>query len=107
MKKTKQIERIENMEKLMDDSALAIKEFQKSLNKFIKTQKKIDELADYYFSKQWRTDFEDDEKGKFNADLKRGVLSEDGLYNLLSDNDDLLKKTERFIKKEMADIKIK
>ena len=106
MKKTKQIERIEKMEKLMDDSSLAIKELEKSLGKYVRAQKKIDELADYYFSDEWKKDFEDDEKGKLPKELKRGVLSEDGLYNLLSDNDDLLKKMERFIKKQNADIKL-
>ena len=30
-------------------------------------------------------DFEADEEGKLPADLKRGVLSEDGIYNLLTD----------------------
>ena len=100
MKKTKQIERIEKMEKLMDESSIAIKEMEKCLNRFSRVQKKIDELADYYFSSDWKKDFEDDEKGKFSKDLKRGVLSEDGLYNLISDNDDLLKKMERFIKKQ-------
>lgn len=100
MKKTKQIERIEKMEKLMDESSVAIKEMEKCLNRFSRAQKKIDELADYYFSSEWKKDFEDDEKGKFPKDLKRGVLSEDGLYNLISDNDDLLKKMERFIKKQ-------
>lgn len=107
MKKNKQIERIEKMEKLMDESSQAIKEMEKCLNRFSRSQKKIDELADYYFAKDWLKDFEDDEKGKFPEDLKRGVLSEDGIYNLLSDNDDLIKKMERFVRKQTADIKIK
>ena len=35
-------------------------------------------------------DFELDEEGKLPADLKRGVLSEDGIYNLLERNSELL-----------------
>ena len=100
MKKTKQIERIEKMEKLMDDSSSAIRELEKSFNKYVRTQKKIDELADYYFSSEWKKDYEDDEKGKLPQDLKRGVLSQDGLYDMFSDNDELLKKMERFIRKQ-------
>ena len=61
MKKNKQIERIEKMEKLMDESSQAIKEMEKCLNRFSRSQKKIDELADYYFSKDWAKDFADDE----------------------------------------------
>ena len=100
MKKSKQVERIEKMEKLMDESNEAIKELEKSFRKYSRAQKKIDELAEYYFSAEWKKDFEDDEKGKLPKDLKRGVLSEDGLYNMFSDNDDLMKKMERFIRKQ-------
>ena len=42
-------------------------------------------LKEYYESPQWREDFEADEAGKFPKDLKRGVLSEDGIYNLLEE----------------------
>ena len=40
-------------------------------------------LEAYYTSPAWRTDFEADEAGLLPPDLKRGVLSEDGIYNLL------------------------
>lgn len=42
-------------------------------------------LEAYYTSPAWRTDFEADEAGLLPSDLKRGVLSEDGIYNLLED----------------------
>ena len=37
----------------------------------------------YYEGGQWLSDFELDEKGCLPRDLKRGVLSEDGVYNFL------------------------
>lgn len=40
-------------------------------------------LSDYYSSDAWRRDFAADEAGLLPQDLKRGVLSEDGIYNLL------------------------
>ena len=40
-------------------------------------------LQEYMDSGAWLSDFEADERGELPADLKRGVLSEDGLYNLL------------------------
>ena len=40
-------------------------------------------LAEYYGSDEWKQDFADDEAGRLPKDLKRGVLSEDGLWNLL------------------------
>jgi hypothetical protein len=37
----------------------------------------------------WRQDFADDEAGLLPADLKRGVLSEDGIWNLITDVNEL------------------
>ena len=41
-------------------------------------------LEDYYSSGQWLVDYEADEAGAYPPELKRGVLSQDGLYELLS-----------------------
>ena len=35
-------------------------------------------------------DFEDDEAGKLPQDLKRGVLSEDAVYDLITENRELV-----------------
>jgi hypothetical protein len=43
------------------------------------------ELSDYYFGGQWLRDYEADERGELPEDLKRGVLSQDGLWNLLEE----------------------
>ncbi|MBP0966042.1 MAG: GNAT family N-acetyltransferase [Oscillospiraceae bacterium] len=40
-------------------------------------------LSDYYGSDAWKRDFAADEAGLLPDTLKRGVLSEDGLYNFL------------------------
>lgn len=45
----------------------------------------LDSLTAYYDSGQWLSDFRADERGELPQDLKRGVLSEDGVYNLLCD----------------------
>jgi hypothetical protein len=42
-------------------------------------------LREYLDSGRWLKDFEADEAGKLPSGLKRGVLSEDGLFNLLED----------------------
>ena len=41
-------------------------------------------LSDYYSSPAWKRDLAADEAGLLPEDLKRGVLSEDGIYNLLT-----------------------
>ena len=51
--------------------------------------KAYQKLSDYYGSTQWMQDYEDDEAGKFPMDLKRGVLSEDAVYDLFTENRDL------------------
>ena len=42
-------------------------------------------LSEYLNGGEWLQDYERDEQGLFPSDLKRGVLSQDGLYDLLDD----------------------
>ena len=44
-----------------------------------------DALREYMDSGLWLSNYEADERGELPKDLKRGVLSEDGLYNLLTE----------------------
>ena len=43
------------------------------------------ELMDYYFGGQWLLDYQADERGELPPELKRGVLSEDGVWNLITE----------------------
>lgn len=49
----------------------------------------IQELSAYYTSPLWLQDLDADRAGNLPPDLKRGVLSEDAVYNLLIDWDNL------------------
>ena len=49
-------------------------------------------LEEYYQSPLWRSDFEADEAGELPADLKRGVLSEDGVFNVLEEYRERMRK---------------
>ena len=89
---TEQIERIERNEGLLDEAAAALERFEEALELFGSIQQKIKELDRYYGSEEWRKDFEDDEAGQLTKDLKRGVLSEDGIYDILTKNELLLKR---------------
>ena len=44
----------------------------------------LEALIRYYEGGQWLRDYELDEQGLLPPDLKRGVLSEDGVYDLLA-----------------------
>ena len=50
-------------------------------------QDKLNELKSYYQNGLWLEDYESDERGELPRGLKRGVLSQDALYNFLSDID--------------------
>lgn len=75
-----QIERIQTMEQLMDDVIHYLNHPEEDSQIDIK----IETLKHYYSSALWLQDYADDEAEKLPSDLKRGILSEDGLYNLLS-----------------------
>ena len=55
------------------------------LNKLLKTLKEYQKLMDYYYGKQRNDDLEADRKGEIPTDLKRAVLSEDEIYNMMID----------------------
>ena len=73
------------MEQLLDFVIEARKEQPIHPEKSARIQEAIGILAEYYGSKEWKQDFADDEAGLLPKDLKRGVLSEDGIWNVLSE----------------------
>ena len=79
-----QIERIRHYETLLDRIAPVLENLEEALDAFEGIQDDVKELSAYYEDDDWREDFEADEAGKLPADLKRGVLSEDGIYDVLS-----------------------
>jgi len=66
----------------------------------------VDLLKDYVVSRQWLDDFESDERGEIGPGVDRSVLSEDGLYNLMADLDDLMHTFERLQERFAADPKL-
>lgn len=48
-------------------------------------QAMLTELNAYYTGGQWLADYEADERGELPHDLKRGVLSQDGVFDLLGE----------------------
>lgn len=83
-----QIERIKHFEKIFDETSAAIDNLSAALESYAAVQEKYFELMNYY-GDDWLKDYEDDEAGKIPKDLKRGVLSQDGVYDLLTKNREL------------------
>ncbi len=92
-----QIERIRDMESCLDASEKAIRELSEALSTYEEAQLQYRKLSDYYGSDQWMQDYTDDEAGKLPRDLKRGVLSEDGVYDLITENRELLVRMLRLV----------
>lgn len=78
-------QRIAAMEAAFERTSEAVKALEKALDQYETVKIDIDRLTDYLDSGAWREDFEADEAGLIPKGIKRGVLSEDGLYNLLGD----------------------
>ena len=88
----KQIDRVKQMELRMERAAKAVMELSVALENYEAAQGDIAAIKEYYGSEEWKQDYADDEAGLLPADLKRGVLSEDGIWNLLSDTSELNKR---------------
>ena len=83
---TERIKRVAAMEALYDEAKAAVDEFSASFERFLDAQSMIRELEVYCYG-EWTGDFEADEAGELPKDMKRGVLSEDALYDLFEEND--------------------
>ena len=80
-----QAERIRQMEQRLERSAAAVMALSAALDRYEEVKEDISALEAYYGSETWKQDFADDEAGLLPPSLKRGVLSEDGIWNLLTD----------------------
>lgn len=82
------IARIQAMEQQFDSVSQALDSAPDRL-KAPDIRSAVQALRDYYTNGQWLCDYELDELRLLPHNLKRGVLSQDGLYNLLCALDEL------------------
>lgn len=74
------------MEALLDECSAAVSDFEAALDRYRAAQGKIDRLSGYYGSRNWHADRRADERGLLPEDLRRGVLTEDLIYDVLTCN---------------------
>ena len=84
-----QLQRIRKMERHLNRASAALKRLSSALDKYDEAKEDIAVLSAYYASNDWKQDFADDEAGRLPKNLKRGVLSEDGIWNLLEEHREL------------------
>lgn len=80
----KQKERIKKMEKILFNSSKLLEELEELLDKIEKDSKNYDELIKYYYSKNWTKDKEDFEKDLLPNMESAVVLTEDGIYDMMT-----------------------
>ena len=90
MDKQARIERISLMEGRYDELTRVLGELDKAIGEYEDLKDGLAALKDYMDSGEWKEDYEADEAGQIPSDLKRGVLSQDGLYNLLQDAEQII-----------------
>ena len=56
------------------------------LDKLDKDRKDFDKLVEYYYSEQFRKDFDDSNEGKIDPTINQGILTEDAIYDLMGDD---------------------
>ena len=78
-----QLQRISYYEAVMQELSSAVRAEGTTREELKSLEPKADELGEYLSSDAWKQDFADEEAGNLPANLRRGVLSEDGIYNLL------------------------
>ena len=87
---TKVPEHICEMENILDRATQKMDELERSMAAFEELQPEIKKLEAYYTSQQWKDDLAMDEAGFLPENLKRGVLSQDGIWNMLERNRELI-----------------
>ncbi len=85
----KLLDRVTEMELRYDSLTRALGNLEAAMAEFQSLAPDLRALRDYMDSGQWQKDYEADEAGKIPPHVKRGVLSEDGLYDLLARADSL------------------
>ena len=91
------IERITDNEERLDKLLESIKTLQKDLDNFKLLHNDLVLINQYYGSKKWFKDKEKYEKGIIK-NIKAGVLSEDTVWNMNDDINDLINDMEDIIK---------
>lgn len=94
------LNRIRGMEKRMRRAGKILKYMEYALDEWDMMCSDLKILNKYLGSEEWKADLKADEDGLLPESLRRGVLSEDGIWNLLVDHRVLMQRLYEMIKNE-------
>ena len=95
------------MESILDEARRRMDQAGERPEALLDYQPEIKKLAKYYASSNWKKDFALDEEGLLPKDLKRGVLSEDGIYDVLERNKELIADRRKTMKRDAVVTKVR
>lgn len=78
-------EHITKMENILNHQTAGLHELEEALCFIENHFDDFHALLEYYYSEQRSQDLQNDKDGKLPADLRRGVLSEDAIFDFLGD----------------------
>ena len=99
-----QIERINEMERILQEAKTVLSELRTALENYRSLEKSIQKLEAYYGSEDWWEDFNSDEAGLLPDDLNRGVLSQDEVYDFFEEQADLIRKMMKICDIDIPDV---
>ena len=79
------IQRVQKMEQYLDEILEIFQDDSRNIWETEELQEKLKVLSEYYSNGLWLEDYDRDCAGEFSQDLKRGVLSQDTLYNFFDE----------------------
>ena len=85
MKRETRVERITRYETMLHEVTEVLRKAEQVIDEYKAVCPKIKALEKYYTSPTWKRDFKASEEGKLPADLPAGVLSEDGINDVLDE----------------------
>lgn len=95
---------IYEMESILGRALQKMDDLERKIADYEAFQTQIRKLEAYYTGPQWKEDFAMEEEGKFPEKLRRGVLSQDGIWNMLERNSEMLERLGISPEDKMEDI---
>lgn len=93
--------RITSMEEKSDEFEKSIIQLKKAFIEYNHKRSEFEKVIEYYHSKQYIEDLELDDKKIIPQNLKRGVLSQDYIYNLIYEDRQILEEIKEEIEEKI------
>lgn len=84
-----EIKKITEYENILNKEKELIENLNKAIDEYTEYEKHYQKLKKYYNSKEYFDDLEKEEKGMYPEELPRGIFSEDAIFDLFGEKQNL------------------